>query len=462
MKNYYLFLLILIIITPLQAQPDIDIVEFANSFVSPVSIKNAGDDRLFVVEKRGWIKIVNTDGSVNVTPFLNIDNLVIDTGSERGLLGLAFHPNYASNGYFYVNYINNSGNTVISRFSRNVSDPNLANPSSETILMTINQPFSNHNGGDLEFGPDGYLYIGTGDGGSGGDPNGNGQNLNSLLGKMLRIDVDSGSPYSIPSDNPYVNDANPNTLAEIWAYGLRNPWRFSFDSTTGDLWIADVGQNIYEEINTAPSTTAGINYGWRCYEGNHAYNTSGCSSSSGMMFPVAEYSHSGGGCSITGGYIYRGSVFSNLNGLYLFADYCSNEIGYLEYNGSTWDLNFVYKSSFGGNNWTSFGEDINGEIYIAGISSGKIFKIVDNNLSVDEFSTLNFKMFPNPSNNLVEIDVSTANEGLYELYDITGKRVKSFKESGSFNFSVKDLNNGVYFMKCTIDNATFVKKLVVY
>ncbi|MCB0428039.1 MAG: PQQ-dependent sugar dehydrogenase, partial [Mangrovimonas sp.] len=238
MKNYYLFLLILIIIPPLQAQPDIDIVEFANSFVSPVSIKNAGDDRLFVVEKRGWIKIVNTDGSVNATPFLNIDNLVIDTGSERGLLGLAFHPNYASNGYFYVNYINNSGNTVISRFSRNVSDPNLANPNSETILMTINQPFSNHNGGDLEFGPDGYLYIGTGDGGSGGDPNGNGQNLNSLLGKMLRIDVDSGSPYSIPSDNPYVSDANPNTLAEIWAYGLRNPWRFSFDSTTGDLWIA--------------------------------------------------------------------------------------------------------------------------------------------------------------------------------------------------------------------------------
>lgn len=462
MKRTCPTLLTLFLWSLLSAQSDIDIVEFASSFSSPINIKNAGDDRLFVVEQRGKIKILNADGTTNATPFLDIDNLVIDTGNERGLLGLAFHPNYASNGYFYVNYINNSGNTVISRFSRSTTDINLANPSSEIILMTISQPFTNHNGGDMAFGPDGYLFIATGDGGSGGDPNDNGQSLNTLLGKLLRIDVDSGSPYGIPSDNPFLNDGNPSTLPEIWAYGLRNPWRFSFDSDTGDLWIADVGQNIYEEINLAPSTTAGINYGWRCYEGNHTYNSAGCGSSSGMLFPVAEYSHSGGGCSVTGGYVYRGSIFTNLEGLYLFADYCSNEIGFLEYNGSTWDINFVYKASFGGNNWSTFGQDISGELYIAGVTSGKIFKIVDNNLSVDEFPSRNFKMYPNPSDDLVTIDVASNTLGTYTLHDIAGKEINTFIKNGSFDFSVSTLNKGIYFLKCQIDNATFVKKLVVY
>jgi glucose/arabinose dehydrogenase len=218
---------------------------------------------------------------------------LISSGGERGLLGLAFHPDYANNGYFFVNYTNNSGHTVVSRFSVDGADDNLADPNSELNFMTINQPYGNHNGGNLAFGPDGYLYIGTGDGGSGGDPGNRAQNPLELLGKMLRIDVDNpsgGENYGIPADNPYVGD--PNGKDEIWAIGLRNPWRYSFDETTGDLWIGDVGQNAFEEINRVHYTEAGLNYGWRCYEANAPYNTSGCPDMSEMTFPVAAYTES--------------------------------------------------------------------------------------------------------------------------------------------------------------------------
>src|SRR5690554_2313016 len=244
---------------------------FATGFSDPVEIAHCGDDRLFIVQQGGAIKVVNSDGSVNAENFLNLSSL-ISTGSERGLLGLAFHPNYESNGYFFVNYTNTSGNTVIARYSVSNSNPNVADPSSGVILLTINQPFSNHNGGCIKFGPDGYLWISMGDGGSGGDPNNNGQNKSSLLGKMLRIDVD-GETYTSPSDNPFVGTDGAD---EIWAYGLRNAWKFSFDRETGDVWIADVGQNAIEEINHESSTEPGLNYGWRCYEGNNTYNTSGC------------------------------------------------------------------------------------------------------------------------------------------------------------------------------------------
>ncbi|NOY46917.1 MAG: T9SS type A sorting domain-containing protein [Chlorobi bacterium] len=366
----------------------IDIVSFGTGFNKPVSIKSAGDNRLFVVEQDGTIQILNTDGTTNATPFLNIDSSVIDLngfGDERGLLGLVFHPNYDSNGFFFVNYIDNNGDTVISRFSVSNTDANTANSNSELILLNIAQPFSNHNGGDMAFGSDGFLYISTGDGGSGGDPGNRAQDLSTLLGKMLRIDVDNssnGNNYAIPPDNPFFNDGDTTTLDEIWAYGLRNVWKFSFDRQTGDLWSADVGQGLFEEINMVSSTASGINYGWRCYEGNSVFNNTGCPDASTLTFPIAEYSHSNNGnfkCSITGGYRYRGTTYPNFSGLYFFADYCSNEIGFLAENGANWDMSF--SDVFDGNNWVAFGEDSNGELYIAGISSGTIYKIVDADLN---------------------------------------------------------------------------------
>jgi Glucose / Sorbosone dehydrogenase/Secretion system C-terminal sorting domain/Putative metal-binding motif len=362
----------------------IDIVSFGIGFNKPVSIKNAGDGRLFVVEQDGTIQILKVDGTTNATPFLNIDSSVIDIssfGDERGLLGLAFHPNYSSNGFFFVNYIDNNGNTVVSRFSVSASDPNIADPNSELILLNITQPFTNHNGGDMAFGPDGFLYISSGDGGSGGDPGNRAQDLSALLGKMLRIDVNNtsnGSNYGIPLDNPFFNDGDATTLDEIWAYGLRNAWKFSFDRQTGDLWNADVGQALFEEINMVSSTASGINYGWRCYEGNTVFNDTGCPDTNTLTFPIVEYSHTNSGnfkCSITGGYRYRGTAYSNFSGLYFFADFCSNEIGFLTENGANWDMSF--SDVFDGNNWVAFGEDINGELYIAGITSGIIYKIVD-------------------------------------------------------------------------------------
>ena len=386
-KNTFILSFCLFVFTYSFSQT-IDIQSFATGLDMPVNIKNAGDDRLFVVEQRGYIRIINANGSVNTTPFLDIDNLVIDIsggGDERGLLGLAFHPNYNTNGYFYVNYIDNNGDTVISRFEVSTTDTNIANPNSELILLSITQPYSNHNGGDMAFGPDGYLFIASGDGGAGGDPENRAQNLSSLLGKMLRIDVDNtanGNNYAIPANNPFYNDGDANTLDEIWAYGLRNPWKFSFDSQTGDIWIADVGQGEYEEINMSPSTTAGLNYGWRCYEGNNTFNNTGCPDANTLTFPVGEYSHSNSGnfkCSITGGYRYRGSAYPNFSGLYFFADYCSDEIGFLQNNGSSWSMSF--SNPFNGNRWVAFGEDINGELYISGLNSGTIYRIIDTDTS---------------------------------------------------------------------------------
>ncbi|NNK74167.1 MAG: hypothetical protein HKO94_13340, partial [Flavobacteriaceae bacterium] len=255
----------------LWAQPNIELELIASGFNAPLSIQNAGDSRLFIVERAGLIKIINPDGSINPVPFLDIDDKVVTpggVGDEGGLLGLAFHPDYSSNGYFYVHYINNDIDSVISRFSVNTSNPDLADAESESVILNIFQPQPNHNGGDLAFGPEGFLYIAMGDGGSPADSDNNGQRLDTLLGKILRIDVNSDSPYAIPPTNPFVNDGDLNTLGEIWAYGLRNPWRISFDAFNGDLWIADVGQGVSEEINLASAGIGGQNYGWRCYEGS--------------------------------------------------------------------------------------------------------------------------------------------------------------------------------------------------
>jgi len=309
----------------------------APNLVKPVGITNAGDGsgRLFITLQDG--KIIIWDGTqVLATPFLDIDPIVNSSGSEQGLLGLAFHPDYKSNGYFYVNYTDNTGgDTVIARYSVSAANPNVANPASALILMEIDQPFSNHNGGQLQFGPDGYLYIGMGDGGSAGDPFNNGQNLTKLLGKMLRIDVNGlvgqppdcgGSNYTIPSNNPFVDGLGGN-CDEIWQLGLRNPWRFTFDRLTGDMYIGDVGQDSWEEVDRQPAGSAGgQNWGWRCYEGNHPFNTAGCGPISDYDGPIVEYSHSLG-CSITGGYVYRGPVMPGLGqGTYVYADFCSGRV----------------------------------------------------------------------------------------------------------------------------------------
>jgi glucose/arabinose dehydrogenase len=350
----------------------------------PVFLTHAGDGsgRVFVVEQPGRIRIIDADGNLQTTPFLDISSVVTGgtSGSdERGLLGLAFHPDFETNGKFYVNYTTTEGGlrTAVEEYTVSTFDPNFADPNSDRRLMTIAQPYSNHNGGWLGFGPDGYLYIAMGDGGSGNDPGNRAQRLNFLLGKLLRIDVDNqdvGLAYAIPDTNPFANDGDDQTLAEIWDYGLRNPWRTSFDRDTGDLWIADVGQSAREEINFEPAGDPGGNhYGWRCREGFIATNLSGCPANDPLWVdPVHDYGRALG-CSITGGYVYRGcELGSDYQGKYFFSDFCTGTIWYLDpSNGYTrttaFDTNF---------NVSSFGEDENGELYIANLFTNTIYKLV--------------------------------------------------------------------------------------
>lgn len=360
------------------AQPKIQLANFASGFSRPVDIAHCGDSRLFIVQQNGSIWVVDSLGNKLPQPFLDIDARVNSTGNEQGLLGLAFHPNYAQNGYFYVHYSQNgTGDTRVSRFSRDSVDANKADPNSELIILEQDQPYSNHNGGCLKFGPDGYLYTGLGDGGSGGDPLNNGQTKNTLLAKILRIDINSSSPagnYAIPADNPFVND--PAFRPEIWSWGLRNPWRFSFDRLTGDMWIGDVGQNAREEIDFEPANTPGRNYGWRCYEGTQTYNNSGCPPASSFIPPAYAYANPSIGCSITGGFIYRGSKYADLYGVYLFADYCSGRVWGTRRNADgTFTTNEL--ANLGDYEFSSFGEDRNGELYVALLSSGKVQKITE-------------------------------------------------------------------------------------
>jgi glucose/arabinose dehydrogenase len=333
----------------------------------PVDIQNAGDGsgRLFIIERPGRIRIVK-DGLLFQDPFLDISDRVGSRGSEQGLLGLAFHPQYATNGFFYVNYTDYNGDTVIARFSVS-PDPNRADPASELRMLGISQPYANHNGGAVVFGPDGYLYLGLGDGGSQGDPNGNGQSLNALLGKILRIDVDHDIPYSIPADNPYAGSGE--VYQEIWASGLRNPWRFAFDPATDDLFIGDVGQGDWEEIDVAPAGQGGMNFGWNSYEGNHPY--AGNSSSTAFVFPVAEYNHAMG-CSVTGGVVSRGASLPAWNGIYLYGDFCTGYVwGLLNQNGNL-QSQFLFETGFG---ISTFGVDEAGEVYLANYRDGTIYRL---------------------------------------------------------------------------------------
>ena len=372
-KLFVLFLLTMAFSHFPSSQTILEFQSYQTGFNSPVDIANAGDgsNRLFIVEKGGTIKIIK-NGSVLPTPFLNISTFVSSSG-ERGLLGLAFHPNYSSNGYFYVNYTDTNGDTRIVRFGTNTSNPDLADPTNRLIILTIAQPFSNHNAGDLEFGPDGYLYIPMGDGGSANDPGNRSQNPQELLGKMLRIDVDGAAPYAIPASNPFVG--NSAVLDEIWALGLRNPWRFSFDRLNGDIWIGDVGQNAWEEVSYQPAaSTGGENYGWRCYEGNVPKNLSGCGPMSSYTFPVFVAGRSLA-TSITGGYVYRGTQYPGLVGKYVCCDFVSNNCWTIEPDGSGGWISTLFNST-GISSCSTFGEAENGELYAASIG-GTIYETMD-------------------------------------------------------------------------------------
>ena len=363
--------------------------ETASGLTKPVFITHAGDGsgRLFVVEQQGRIRIIK-NGALQAAPFLDIQSRIKATGGEQGLLALAFHPAYATNGIFFAAYTApRSGDAtgsdlVLEKFSVSANNPDQADPNSGVILLTIGHPVnSNHNGGSLAFGADGYLYWSTGDGGSGGDPSNNAQELNNLLGKILRIDVNSGAAYGIPADNPFAASVDPNLKKEIWAYGLRNPWRFSFDALTHDLYVGDVGQSVREEVNFQPAGSAGgENYGWRVMEGSLCYNPSVGCDQNGKVLPVAEYDHTLG-CSITGGYVYRGSNFPALGGYYFYGDFCSGRLFSLYQDAALgWTSAQLLDTPY---SISTFGEDEQGELYLADYASGKIHNIQYRELGLD-------------------------------------------------------------------------------
>jgi glucose/arabinose dehydrogenase len=351
----------------------------ASGLERPVQVTHAGDGsaRLFVVEQPGRIRVIKA-GVLLPAPFLDVSQLVV-LGGEQGLLGLAFHPQYSANGYFYVNYTRaGDGATVVARYSVSASDPDLADPESALTILIVDQPAANHNGGQIAFGPhDGYLYVGMGDGGGVGDPADNGQNIDTLLGALLRLDVDTAEPYAIPAGNPFAGGPGAD---EIWAFGLRNPWRFSFDRVTGDLYIGDVGQSQWEEIDyQAAGAPGGVNFGWSCREGAHDYDFTGDCLTATLTDPIAEYGRAEGQA-VSGGFVYRGSAYPALQGRYFYADYVQGKIWSLVKTGSdpdTWSLpELELDTSL---NISSFGEDEAGELYVVDLAGGTVRRLADAN-----------------------------------------------------------------------------------
>jgi len=358
--------------------PQISLSTVTGGFTQPVHVTHAGDGsgRIFIVEQAGRIRILD-NAAVLPTSFLDLASITpprLIAGGEQGLLSVAFPPGFAAKGHFYVNYTRApDGATVVARYHVSAGDANVADPASEEVILTIPQPFANHNGGQLAFGPDNNLYIGTGDGGSGGDPQNNGQSPGALLGKLLRIDVESGAvPYAVPPDNPFVGVAG--FRPEIWALGLRNPWRFSFDRGTGDLYIGDVGQGTFEEIDfQAAGDLIGRNYGWNIMEGESCYppGTVGCNRT-GLSLPVFVYDHALG-CSVTGGHVVRGSAFPSLQGVYLFGDFCSGRVWGIRKSGAAWENAVLAITTM---NITTFGEDETGNVYVVNFANGDLLQIL--------------------------------------------------------------------------------------
>ena len=458
MRKSLLYLTILIFISTVFLKAQITAENaFPNlTFSSPVFLTYSPDntDRIFVIEQAGRIRVFeNSSNVLSAKVFLDITDRVL-SGGERGLLGLAFHPDYESNGYFYVNYTfstNGNDSTRIARF-KVTSNPDSSDKNSEFQVLKFDQPYSNHNGGWIGFGPeDGYLYIGTGDGGSGGDPENRAQNINVLLGKILRIDVDGGNPYAIPDTNPFYDSTNTNIKKEIYAWGMRNPWRCSFDPETGWLWAGDVGQGAWEEIDLINN---GKNYGWRCYEGNHTYNTLNCNYPE-YVFPVWEYPHSKG-CSITGGYVYRGPTVPELYGKYIYGDYCSSKIWALTYDGITPPTNQLLLTTT--DYLPSFGVDQNQELCWTSFN-GRIYKFSPTATSTETDVKLNDysleQNYPNPFNptTIIKYSVPEESEVAIKIYDAIGKEIDSITtgvlQKGAYQktWNAKEYASGIYFVK---------------
>lgn len=456
-----------------------------------------GDPRLFIVEQRGVIKILK-DGAILPVPFLDIDSKVpnISGNDERGLLGLAFHPDYANNGYFFVNYISViNNNTVVERYQVS-GDPDVADPASNKLIITLAQPFTNHNGGNLQFGPnDGYLYIGLGDGGSANDPGDRAQCLNTLLGKMLRLDIDvpmETIAYEIPPDNPWV-DGDPGTLDEIWARGLRNPWRYSFDSMTGDLYIGDVGQNTLEEIDFQPaSSTGGENYGWRIMEGENCFVASNCDdppipcNDPSLELPIHQYDHTVG-FSITGGFVYRGAAIPQIQGVYFFADFGTAKIWSFRYDGEN-KTEFTDRTAElapgGGlaiSSISSFGQDGFKELYIVdrgGTTTGEVYKILPDPSDVED-AQIQLPMrldaaYPNPFSQTASFRLTVDRPGELDLriVDASGRTIKSLDSGATAPGSLvyrwdgrdnrgRQVPSGVYFVNASLNGTKLSKTLHV-
>ncbi len=448
------------------------------TFEQPVDFQFPDDNsnRLFVVEQPGKIFVFENNADVATKQlFLDLTNKVL-FGGEQGLLGLAFHPDYKNNGYFFVDYTtSNPRRTVISRFKVSDDNPNTADKNSEVVLIEVAQPYSNHNGGQIAFGPDGYLYISLGDGGSAGDPQDNAQNLKSHLGKILRIDVNqtSGeSNYSIPDDNPFKNNTN-GLKEEIYAWGLRNVWRFSFDNSTKKLWAADVGQNAWEEIHIIEK---GKNYGWRILEGFHCFNPSSNCDTTNLTMPIWEYPHNqDGGYSITGGYVYKGKNALEIYNKYVYGDFVTGNIWALEYDGKNVKNNLLFKTN---HSIATFGIDQNNELYFTNYATGKIYKFKGTiNTDVGSLSIpKDFELeqnFPNPFNPTTTIRYSIPNtearistspqKVILKIFDLLGRELKTlindYKEPGTYNYQLTanaiQLTSGIYFY--TLNSGAFLE-----
>lgn len=466
--------LILILATSITAQLKIE-EAFPNlSFDQITEIKHPGDgtDRLFVISQPGKIFVFDNNKNVQQAEvFLDITSKV-HFGGEQGLLGLAFHPNYEENGLFFINYTrNNPRRTVVSKLKVSENNPNKAVPESEIVLMEVEQPYSNHNGGVIDFGPDGYLYISFGDGGSGGDPQNHGQNKSTLLGSLVRIDVDNvppGSYYGIPEDNPFVGNLS-GYREEIFAYGLRNVWKFSFDSQNELLYAADVGQNAWEEINIIES---GKNYGWRIMEGNHCYNPSSGCDQTGLTLPIHEYDHSdNGGYSITGGYVYYGSDAEELTGKYIYGDFVSGNIWALDYNDGDVNNELLFSTNY---SVSTFGVDLAGSLYFASYSNGKIYKISGSPVTRTGYLVPppGFELhqnFPNPFNPATTISFSLDKKSYTRLdvFDSTGSKISTLVNSvlpkGKFDYTWNGggFSSGVYIYQLTTDYHNFSRKMIL-
>lgn len=481
-KNYFLLSIILhTFILQINAQ-NLELESFGPEFLYPTYLGSSGipsDTRMFVSEQAGYIKILRANGTTPATPFLDIESLVFDdyqSGWEQGFLSFVFHPDYSNNGYIFVNYVDQDEHNIISRFTV-TSDPDIADNSSELIIMDIPHPYSHHYGGDMAFGPNGYLYISRGDGGTDqGDPENRSQDLSELSGKMLRIDVDNpsgGKNYGIPAGNPFVETPidDPNTLAEIWLYGFRNPAKFSFDGN--DLWIGDVGQKAYEEINLNEGNVPGLNYGWRCYEGTDDFNTSGCPPLNNTEVPTHQIHHfdepdGGWRCAIAGGYVYRGSAYPGLSGLYFFADWCSGEIFTLTEDNGSW-VRTINSTSVSNDRFVAFGQDNNNELYILSnpLDDGQVYKVKQTTLSVNALDKNTFSLIPNPSNE----DVATLSFikpitlSKINAINLHGQKISlGFKavNSKSATIEIDNLSGGIYFIETISNNGErSINKLIV-